>query len=232
VVLAVTASMAGTAGLACAACLPGEPRGVRLVVGTTVVLTTNIDQISVYVNKKSDKYCFLREITVECATVDYATIESEDEKTMTMYDVTERHEARDSAGFEAGGSVVPGRKQLRLDSFLPYVLTRLADSIRVEMPVITANEYDVSVPEWRILANLAEHASLNARQIVDLAAMEKSTVSRTVKGLAARGQALYRRIAPQVLDWEKNLLDGLEVGEYRDLLYLLNKLSRRMQALA
>ena len=151
-------------------------------------------------------------------------------------------------------NVGPGRNQLHLESFLPYVLTRLADSIRVEMPVITANEHDVSVPEWRVMANLAEHATLNARQIVDLAAMEKSTVSRTVKGLAARGlvrqrpasidnrakdlaltrsgEALYRRIAPQVLDWEKSLLGGLEVGEYRDLLYLLDKLSKRMQALA
>lgn len=152
---------------------------------------------------------------------------------------------------EAAG---PGRKQLRLESFLPYVLTRLADSIRVEMPFITANEYNVSVPEWRLLAILAQHGTLSAHQIVDLASMEKSTVSRTVKGLGARalvkqrpasmdnrakdlaltrsGEALYRRIAPRALDWEKNLLEGLEVGEYRDLLYLLDKLSKRMEILA
>jgi DNA-binding MarR family transcriptional regulator len=152
------------------------------------------------------------------------------------------------------GATGPGRKQLRLESFLPYVLTRLADSMRVEMPVITANDYAVSVPEWRLLAILAQHGTLSAHQIVVLASMEKSTVSRTVKGLSERGlvrqrpasvdnrskdlaltrsgEALYRRIAPQVLDWEKDLLQGLEVAEYRDLLYLLDKLSKRMEVLA
>jgi DNA-binding MarR family transcriptional regulator len=146
-----------------------------------------------------------------------------------------------------------GRSKLKLDSFLPYVLTKLSNSISVGLSGIYVDEYGVSVPEWRIISYLAEHSTLNARQIVDFATMEKSTVSRAVKGLTTRGlisqkqesedhrvkdlaltrsgDALYRRIAPRVLDWEKDLLAGLEVSEYRDLLYLLEKLAKRLQAL-
>lgn len=145
------------------------------------------------------------------------------------------------------------RSKLKLDSFLPYVLAKLSGSISTGLSHIYVDEYGVSVPEWRIISNLAEHGTLNARQIVEFASMEKSTVSRAVKGLTARrlisqklasvdnrakdlaltrsGEALYRRIAPRVLDWERDLLEGLEVSEYRDLLYLLEKLNKRLQAL-
>ncbi len=146
------------------------------------------------------------------------------------------------------------RSELKLQSFLPYVLSTLADSISVELSGIYGDEYGLSVPEWRIIANLAQHGTLNARQIVDFTAMEKSKISRAVKGLTARGlltqqrasvdnrakdlalteqgESLYRAIVPEVLSWEKTLLEGLEVGEYRDLLYLLEKLGKRLQALA
>ena len=145
------------------------------------------------------------------------------------------------------------RSELRLTSFLPYVLTNLAERISTELSGIYVNDYGLSVAEWRVLANLAEYGTLNARQIVDFTTMEKSKVSRAVNNLSARGlmtqqrasvdsrakdlaltgegDALYRVIVPRVLAWEKELLEGLEVGEYRDLLYLLDKLDRRLIAL-
>ncbi|MCZ6828918.1 MAG: MarR family winged helix-turn-helix transcriptional regulator [Gammaproteobacteria bacterium] len=145
------------------------------------------------------------------------------------------------------------RSELRLQSFLPYILSKLADTISVELSGIYGDEYGLSVPEWRIIANLAQHGTLNARQIVDFAGMEKSKVSRAVKRLTVRGlltqqrasvdnrakdlaltgagETLYRAIVPRVLAWEKTLLEGLEVGEYRDLLYLLEKLGRQLHLL-
>jgi len=36
---------------------------------------------------------------------------------------------------------------------------------------------------------------------------------------------------PRVLDWEKELIAGLEVSEYRDLLYLLDKLNKRLKVM-
>jgi DNA-binding MarR family transcriptional regulator len=152
---------------------------------------------------------------------------------------------------ERGDQSRPLRSELKLASFLPYVLTNLAQGVSVELSGIYGEEFGLSVPEWRVLANLAEHGTLNARQIVDFTAMAKSKVSRAVASLDRRGlltqqtassdnrakdlalseegKALYREIVPKVLAWEKNLLEGLEVGEYRDLLYLLEKLEQRLQ---
>jgi len=146
------------------------------------------------------------------------------------------------------------RRELRLERFLPYVLANLAERVSARLFDIYGAEFGLSVAEWRVLANLAQHGTLNAKQVVDLTVMEKSTVSRAVKSLAARallrrktasndgraknltltpaGKALYRKIVPEVLAWETRLLEGLNAAEYRDLLYLLEKLGRRLHMLA
>ena len=142
------------------------------------------------------------------------------------------------------------RQELKLDSFLPYMINNLADRISAGLSVIYADEYDVTIPEWRILANLAQHRVLNAKQIVEFTGMEKSKVSRAVNNLTERGiitqqrtaadnrakdlaltpggETLYREIVPKVLDWESEPLNCLSVGEYRDLLYVLDKLRARV----
>jgi DNA-binding MarR family transcriptional regulator len=146
------------------------------------------------------------------------------------------------------------RSELQLQSFLPYVLANLAEGVSAELSGIYGLQYGLSVPEWRVVANLAEHGTLNARQIVGFTSMEKSKVSRAVKSLdqrgllsqrtasgdsrakdlalTAEGVALYRKIVPGVLAWEQRLLEGLDVGEYRDLLYLLDKLGKRLRAIS
>jgi DNA-binding MarR family transcriptional regulator len=143
------------------------------------------------------------------------------------------------------------RSDLRLDSFLPYRLSNLAERISAGMSSIYSVEFGLSIAQWRVIANLAEHGSLNARQIVELTTMEKSKVSRAVNGLSARqlvsqrratkdsrvkdltlthsGEALYSAIVPRVLAWERGLLEGLSSGEYRDLLHSLDKLSERLK---
>lgn len=147
-----------------------------------------------------------------------------------------------------------GRSDLRLGSFLPYVLNNLAERVSANLSRIYADEYQLSIPEWRVLANLAEHRTLNARQIVSFTTMEKSKVSRAVSNLTERGlisqqraegdsrakdlmltsagKALYASIVPKVLAWERELLDEMSSGEYRDLLYLLDKLGTRLKSMA
>jgi len=146
-----------------------------------------------------------------------------------------------------------GRRDLRLNSFLPYVLANLAERVSSSLSHIYADEFQLTIPEWRVIANLAEHGTLNARQIVDFTTMEKSKVSRAVSNLSARGlvsqqraqgdsrakdlaltgagKALYRSIVPRVLAWERELLEELSPGEYRDLMYALEKLGARLRSL-
>ncbi len=138
------------------------------------------------------------------------------------------------------------RSDLRLNRFLPYVINTLAERISAGLSTIYAEEYDLSIPEWRVIANLAEHGTLNARQIVAFTTMEKSMVSRAVNRLSQRGLVsqrraqddsrakdltlteeggtLYRAIVPRVLAWESDLLGSLSAGEYRDLMHTLDKL--------
>jgi DNA-binding MarR family transcriptional regulator len=117
--------------------------------------------------------------------------------------------------------------------------------------MLIAGDFQLTVTEWRILLQLADRKSLTATEVVEQTAMEKSKVSRAVSSLEARGFVqrtpseedhrrktlslterglkLYSNIVPRVLGWEKNLLQGLEISEYRDLLYLLNKLRNRLE---
>ena len=59
-------------------------------------------------------------------------------------------------------------RTLMLNQFLPYRMVNLADGISNACSKIYREEFDVSIPEWRILARLAEHEKLNAKDIRDM----------------------------------------------------------------
>jgi len=139
---------------------------------------------------------------------------------------------------------------LLLEQFLPYRLASLAQRISHALSAIYREEFDISVPEWRILANLAEKGELNPKEIAQQTSMDKAKVSRAIKELSAkryvlkrghegdkrayrlslseRGMSLYREIVPLALAWEGRLLDALDASEYRDLNRIIEKLARRL----
>ena len=143
---------------------------------------------------------------------------------------------------------------LQLETFLPSVIRDLAEGITANMSSNYTGDFHLTVTEWRIILYLASRAPLTATEIVDLTSMEKSRVSRALSQLEERdfvtrapsehdhrtktltlsdnGQKLYENIVPRVLGWERSLLKGLDIGEYRDLLYLLNKLQGRLDEMS
>ena len=143
------------------------------------------------------------------------------------------------------------RSELHMDSFLPSLIRNLSEGMALNMSRSITGPFRLTMTEWRIMLQLAEHEALSASDIVDYSAMEKSNVSRAVKYLESRdlvtrlaakgdlrvkqltmtetGRKRYQALVPRVLDWEKELIAGLEVSEYRDLLYLLDKLTRRLK---
>ncbi len=140
--------------------------------------------------------------------------------------------------------------ELVLSEFLPYRCTRLAERISHSLSRIYTREFDVSIPQWRILATLAEGGELQAREIGARTSMDKVRVSRAVSGLVERGllqrrrcerdsrssqlsltaagARLYRRIAPRALEWEQRLVAELDAGERRALFHVLGKLEHRL----
>ncbi len=145
------------------------------------------------------------------------------------------------------------RSELHMDSFLPSLIRNLSEGMALSMSRRITGHFRLTMTEWRILLQLAEHEALTASDIVAYSAMEKSKVSRAIKNLEARGlitrqvaeddhrvkrltmtetgRKRYRAIVPRILDWEKELIEGLEVAEYRDLLFLLDKLQERLKVI-
>lgn len=143
------------------------------------------------------------------------------------------------------------RSELHMDSFLPSLIRNLSEGMALSMSRSITGPFRLTMTEWRIMLQLAEHEALSASDIVAYSAMEKSKVSRAIRnlesmGLVAReaatedlrvkrltmtgtGRKRYQALVPRILDWEKELIDGLEVSEYRDLLYLLDKLNKRLK---
>ncbi|WP_299772156.1 MarR family winged helix-turn-helix transcriptional regulator [uncultured Pseudoteredinibacter sp.] len=140
---------------------------------------------------------------------------------------------------------------LILNQFLPFRLVNIAKRVSDTYSWVYNREFGLSIPEWRILARLGEQPGLSSKLIGEITLMDKSKVSRGVKqledkGLLAKnkdqqdnrvyylslteeGQQLYHSIVPTALDWEAELLQALDVSEYRDLFRVLEKLDRRLE---
>jgi DNA-binding MarR family transcriptional regulator len=150
-------------------------------------------------------------------------------------------------------TVLTERTQLQLDNFLPSIIRNMAESITSSLAGRYTGDFRLTTTEWRILLQLAEHRALTATKIVEYSAMEKSKVSRALSNLESRdlviskiseedhrskhlaltdrGHKVYRAIVPRVLDWEEELIEGLETSEYRDLLFLLEKVTKRLKSM-
>lgn len=75
---------------------------------------------------------------------------------------------------------------LALETFTPYRLNRIAAAMSERLRVVYGRQYDLTVPEWRVLATLGRHGEMTATEIGAHSAMHKTKVSRAVSGLAAR----------------------------------------------
>ncbi|CAM3753634.1 MULTISPECIES: MarR family winged helix-turn-helix transcriptional regulator [Pseudoalteromonas] len=139
---------------------------------------------------------------------------------------------------------------LDLDTFLPYRLANLANQMSEEFAPVYQQQSDLTIPQWRILFNLAQFGQSNAKALCVQAAMDKSTVSRAIKALidkqlvvslvnpndkrasllqlSEQGRLLYQKLAPDALAWEQELLTVLNKAEYQALLSCLDKLTSKL----
>ncbi|MBR9910069.1 MAG: winged helix-turn-helix transcriptional regulator [Gammaproteobacteria bacterium] len=139
---------------------------------------------------------------------------------------------------------------LLLKHFLPYRMVNLAKRISDACAQVYVDAFGLTVPEWRILARLAEDKRLNLSAIGAITFMDKSMVTRAVKlldakgfllrekdpadnritylSLSAAGQQFYHEIAPNALEWEGELIGALQVDEYRDLFRIMDKLDQQL----
>ena len=75
---------------------------------------------------------------------------------------------------------------IRLEQFLPYRLSVLANTVSRSLAQVYSERYGLTVPEWRVLAVLARFAPLSSSDVAERTAMDKVKVSRAVSRLLDR----------------------------------------------
>lgn len=79
-----------------------------------------------------------------------------------------------------------------LDSYLPYQFSVISSYLSNNLATQYRERHGISVPEWRILVNLAYSDSLSVRDIQWRVSMDKSKISRAVTRLDSAGYLTKR----------------------------------------
>ncbi|MEO5866777.1 MAG: MarR family winged helix-turn-helix transcriptional regulator [Sphingomonas sp.] len=142
---------------------------------------------------------------------------------------------------------------LKLDQFLPYRLSIASN--RVSAAIATAYQalFGLRIPEWRLVAVIAEEGGVTQQALVTATRMDKVSVSRAAIALAARGlverrpnpgdqrshllsltgagQALYENVAPKALELEARVFAGFDGDELATFRAMLDRLEAAAGAL-
>lgn len=143
---------------------------------------------------------------------------------------------------------------IELERFLPYRLSVLTNLVSSAIAGEYQQRFGLGIPEWRVVAVLARNPGLSAAEVAAYTRMDAVAVSRAVTRLARAGRirrsvapddrrrsvlrlspagrAVYRRIAPLALRYERELLECLGDGETVALDTIIAKLTSRANALA
>ena len=142
---------------------------------------------------------------------------------------------------------------LELERFLPYRLSVLANTMSAALADAYAARFQLSIPEWRVLAVLARSPGLSAALVAERTAMDKVAVSRAVASLVRarriergveesdrrrshlrltpRGLAVYEEVVPWALAYEDAVLRGVPARTRAKLAALLDELLLRARTI-
>ncbi|MFM7655696.1 MAG: MarR family winged helix-turn-helix transcriptional regulator [Paracoccaceae bacterium] len=100
-----------------------------------------------------------------------------------------------------------------LSDFLPYQLAVASSRISRAFAERYRAEFGLSIPEWRVLAHLAQSDAVSVREIHARVDMDKSKISRAAARLEAAG-LIEKRENPE----DRRLLDMRLTAKGRDLI--------------
>src|SRR5688572_29744511 len=142
---------------------------------------------------------------------------------------------------------------LILEDFLPYRLSILSNRVSRAIAARYAETFDLTIPEWRIIAVLGRRPGLTAKEVAEATEMDKVAVSRAVAKLVAarriavradaedarrqilsltsQGESVHARIAPIALESEQRLLAPLTAREREQLDALIKRLLKASKTL-
>lgn len=76
---------------------------------------------------------------------------------------------------------------LNVEDFLTFRLTRLSNALRTNLTKRYLEEFNLSLPEWRLLALTTRFSPLRFSELTSRSGMDKGQVSRTLRELTKRG---------------------------------------------
>lgn len=135
---------------------------------------------------------------------------------------------------------------LKLDAFLPYRLSIVSNHVSAAIATAYDRLFGLKIPEWRLIAVIAERRAITQQALGVATRMDKVTVSRAAQALADRGlvarapnagdrrshllaltatgQQLYEQVAPKAIELEASIFGVLGAGERAILSTMLDRI--------
>jgi DNA-binding MarR family transcriptional regulator len=139
----------------------------------------------------------------------------------------------------------------KLEDFIPYKLAVVANRVSQSIGKLFETQFNIQVPEWRIMMALYAYDRLVFHALVDRTSMDKARVSRAqhrlvdlglissivdptdgrrvILALTRKGEKMCGDILPQAAQQEAWYLAVLDPDEHRQLDVILDKLMKRSQ---
>ncbi|MFN3434648.1 MAG: MarR family winged helix-turn-helix transcriptional regulator [Sphingomonas sp.] len=136
--------------------------------------------------------------------------------------------------------------RLVLDDFIPYRLSVTSNLVSDSIARAYESLFGLSIPEWRLVAVVAETGGITQQAIGARTRMDKVTVSRAAialvdRGLLARranaedrrshlleltgaGRDLYAAVAPKALDLESRIFSAFDPAEIAGFVAMLRRI--------
>jgi DNA-binding MarR family transcriptional regulator len=140
--------------------------------------------------------------------------------------------------------------KLQLDAFLPYRLSITSNLVSDAIAGTYEALFGLSIPQWRLIAVIAENDGISQQAIGVKTRMDKVTVSRAAIALAHRGliertgnpvdrrsnqlvlsaagRALYDQVVPKALELEARIFgsfDQATLDSFTDMLRNIDRLA-------
>jgi DNA-binding MarR family transcriptional regulator len=144
-------------------------------------------------------------------------------------------------------------RKLRLGEYLPYRLSVAANAVSQLIARAYEDRLNLKVPQWRLIAVLADEGPLTPQTLCERTVMDKVTVTRAAQALVKRrlirrepnasdgrshrlsltpaGEALHRQVVPLALEYEAQLIAGIGPEEVDRLKKQLRRLQQTADVL-
>ena len=141
------------------------------------------------------------------------------------------------------------KDELILEDFLPYRLSILAHTVSSTVANVYDKRFNLSIPEWRVIAILGRFPGLSAVEVAERTLLDKVAVSRAVTklikngridrqfadadrrrsilNLSEEGRRVHNEVAPLALQFERDLLQDFSTEDVEQLSIIMDRLLTR-----